>query len=114
MFPGMNVNSAQMKQAMKRMGVTQDDLDAQKVIIVLADKELVFENPSVSKVKMMGQETFQVAGSYREQSRNAIPDINDADIETVMQQASCTKEQALVAIKAAKGDLAEAILKLSE
>ena len=114
MFPGMNMNSAQMKQAMKKMGVSQDELDAQKVVIVLADKELVFEKPSVSKVKMMGQETFQIAGPYHEQSKDAALDISDADIETVMQQTHCTKEQALAALTDAKGDLAEAILNISE
>ena len=60
MFPGMNPKM--MKQAMKKMGMKQEELNAKQVIIVLEDKELVFENPGVSKVNMMGQDTYQITG----------------------------------------------------
>ena len=66
MFPG--VNPRQMQQMMRKMGIAQVDLPAQEVIIRLPDKELVFPNPSVAKVNMMGQETFQLTGEFVERA----------------------------------------------
>ena len=112
MLPGMN--SRQMKQAMKRMGVEQTDLDCQEVIIRLKDRDLVFTQPDVAKVNMMGQQTYQVVGEPTEQLRDTTPDIEEADIETVMAQTGVDKDRAKEAIAAAKGDLAEAILSLQD
>ena len=112
MIPGMNMNSRQMRQAMKRMGMEQQDLDAQEVIIRLADRDLVITNPEVARVNMMGQETYQVVGEVEERSRETGPSIDDEDIETVVSQTGVSREDAMAAIQEANGDLAEAILKL--
>lgn len=112
MFPGMN--SKQMKSAMQKMGMQQDDLDAVRVIIELSDKKLVFDAPEVSKVNMMGQASYQVAGIPREESLDAAPEINDEDIETVAEQAGVSNDVAKKAIEDAKGDLAEAIMNLMD
>lgn len=114
MIPGMNMNSRQMKQAMKKMGISQDQIDAQKVIIRLSDRDLIIDNPEVSKVNMMGQETFQVVGEVREEVLDTAPSIDEEDIQTVISQTSVTKEQAIEAINDAKGDLAQAILSLKK
>ena len=53
MFPGMNPREVQ--KAMKRMGIKQEEIDAELVIIKTADKDLVIKNPHVTKVNMMGQ-----------------------------------------------------------
>jgi|FLOH01.1.fsa_nt_gi nascent polypeptide-associated complex subunit alpha len=110
MIPGMNPR--QMKQVMKRMGVQQQELDVSEVIFRMADRDLVITNPSVSKVNMMGQETFQVAGETHEVARDSTPDISEEDVETVMAQADCSKDEAEKAINDANGDLAEAIMSL--
>ena len=60
MIPGMNPRM--MKQAMKRMGIQQQEIEATEVIIKTADKEIIITDPSVSKVNMMGQQTWQIAG----------------------------------------------------
>lgn len=112
MIPGMNPR--QMKQAMKRMGIQQQDIDAKEVIIRLEDKEIVISNPQVSKVNMMGQDTYQIVGEEEERSLDSTPDINKDDIKTVMEQAGASEEQAKAAIEEAKGDLAEAIMKLKK
>ena len=112
MFPGMNPR--QMRQAMQRMGIQQQEIDAKEVIIRLEDKEIVISNPSVTKVNMMGQDTYQIVGEESERSLGSEPDINDEDIETVAEQAGVSKEEAEQAIKQSKGDLAEAILKLKQ
>lgn len=112
MYPG--INPRQMRQAMKKMGVQQEDLEAKEVIIKLQDKELVFSNPSVAKVNMMGQESFQITGDYEEKSLNEGPEISEEDIKTVMEQADVSKQEAINALEETDGDIAEAILKLKE
>ena len=112
MIPG--INSRQAKSMMKRMGIQQQEIEAEEVIIRLADREIVISNPSVSKVKMMGQETYQIAGEETERSLNSTPDINEDDVKTVMEQAGVSEEVARKAIEEANGDLAEAIMNLQE
>jgi len=110
MFPG--VNPREMQKVMKRMGIQQEELDAQEVIIRLEGKDIIISNPQVSKVNMMGQETYQIVGKAREAARDSKPEINEEDVSTVMEQAGCTKEEALSALEESKGNIAEAILKL--
>ena len=112
MFPGMNMNSRQMRQAMKKMGMEQEDLAAEEVIIRLPDRDIVFRNPDVAKVNMMGQETFQISGEFSEEVRDVRPEISEEDIATVVAQTGVSSEEAKAAIENANGDLAEAILAL--
>jgi len=112
MIPGMNPRA--MKQAMKRLGIQQQEIDATEVIIKTADKEFVIRNPSVSKVNMMGQETFQIAGEVEERAISSEPDISEEDIKTVVEQTGVSEEEAKDAIKENKGDLAAAIMQLKE
>ena len=108
MIPGMNPR--QMQQMMKQMGIQQVDIPATQVIIICPDKRIVIDHPQVAKVNMMGQQTFQVIGAPREEKINVIPDINEDDVKTVMEQTGASKEDALNAIKETKGDLVEAIM----
>ncbi len=110
MFPGMNPR--QMKQMMKKVGMQQDELDVVQVVFKLRDRELVIDNPSVSKINMMGQETFQVGGEVREQSLDTMPDISEEDIQTVVDQTQCSVEEAKKALDESEGDLAVAIMSL--
>jgi len=102
-----------MQHMMKRMGIQQVEVDATEVIIRCPDKEIVITEPNVSKVNMMGQETWQIVGNTEERSLDTSPEINDDDIKTVMEQANCSEEEAKKAIEDANGDLAGAIMKLS-
>tara|TARA_Y100000310_G_C20669467_1_gene809428 strand:+ start:2241 stop:2579 length:339 start_codon:yes stop_codon:yes gene_type:complete len=112
MIPGMNPRKVQ--QMMKKMGIAQQDIDATQVIIKTAEKEMVINNPQVAKVNMMGQETYQVVGEVEERSIDTTPEINEDDIKTVMDQAKVSQEDAEKAITEADGDLAQAILSLTE
>jgi nascent polypeptide-associated complex subunit alpha len=112
MFPGINPRDA--AKVMKRMGIQQQEIEATEVIIRTPDKELVISNPQVSKINMMGQETFQVIGEVTEKALTSEPDINEDDIKTVMEQASVSQDVAEQAIKDAGGDLAKAILDLKK
>ena len=101
-----------MQKAMKKLGIKQEEIDAELVIIKTADKDFVIKNPHVSKVNMMGQETFQISGDITEADKDTKADIEEDDIATVIEQTSCSKEEALEALKQSNGNLAEAILKL--
>ncbi|MFO7710258.1 MAG: nascent polypeptide-associated complex protein [Candidatus Woesearchaeota archaeon] len=109
MMPGMN--QRKMNQMMKKMGVSQNEIDAQEVIIRTGEKELVFNNPQVTKVNMMGQETYQVIGEPEE--RELKPEISEEDVQTVMEQAQVEEADARKALEETGGDLAEAILNLT-
>lgn len=109
MLPGLNPR--EMQKAMKRLGIRQEEIDAQEVIIKTSDRSILIKNPHVSKVNMMGQETFQVSGEITEID-NSAADISEDDIATVMEQTGCAREEALEALEQSNGNLAEAILKL--
>lgn len=111
MFPGMNPR--EMQKAMKRLGIKQEEIDAEVVIIKTSDKDLIIKNPHVSKVNMMGQETFQIVGDVTETDKNETA-INEDDIETVVKQTSCSRDEALEALEKSSGNLAEAILRLQK
>lgn len=114
MFPGMGgLNPKKMQAVMKQMGISQDEIDASRVIIEKSDGgKIIFENPSVSKINMQGQEMFQVVGDFSEESEEQ--GISDEDVKTVCEKTGCSKEQARKVLENTKGDLAEAILELSE
>ncbi len=112
MFPGMNPRDVQ--RAMKQLGVKQVEIPATQVIIRTADKDIIIREPSVQKVNMMGQESFQISGEVIEQSRSSVPEISEDDVKTVMEQANVDRKTALQAISAAQGDLAEAIMELGK
>lgn len=109
MFPG--INPRQMQQAMKKMGIQQVEIPATEVIIRTAEKDIVITEPSVSKVNMMGQETFQISGRINEREKTA--EISEDDIKTVAEQAKVSLDEAESALKKANGDIAQAILELS-
>lgn len=97
-----------MKQAMKKMGLKQEEIDATKVEIFLNDKKIIINNPSVVKVNMMGKDSFQISGDISEES---IERFSSDDVDTVVKQSGCSKEEALKALEE-KGDIAEAIISL--
>ena len=111
MIPGMNPKM--LEKAMKQMGIKQEEIEASEVIIKCADKDLIIKNPQVSKVKAMGQETFQIVGDVEEVAAG-VGDIREGDVMTVMQQANVSEKKAKEALIQHKGDIAEAILSLQD
>ncbi|MBW3012771.1 nascent polypeptide-associated complex protein [Candidatus Woesearchaeota archaeon] len=112
MIPGMN--QRKMQQMMKRMGMQQVDIPAELVIIRTADQEYFFDSPQVSKVNVMGQETFQIVGKPIIRPLEEEVEIPKEDIETVIEQTGVSKAEALEALKKTGGDLAQAILNLKK
>lgn len=112
MFPGMNSRKA--AQMMKKMGIQQVEIPATEVVIKTPEKEIIITEPQVSKVNMMGQETFQIMGNINERELSTEPEINEEDIKTVMEQADVSEDEAKKAISNSKGDLAKAIISLKK
>jgi len=112
MIPGMNPR--EMQKAMRRLGIKQEEIEANEVVIRSNDKEIVISNPQVSKINMMGQETFQVTGEVEEREISSEAEINEDDIKTVMQQTGATEENVKEAIEKNDGDLAKAIIELNK
>ena len=108
------MNPRKMQQMMKQMGIQQVDIPATEVIIKTAGKEIIISNPTVAKVNMMGQETFQISGEIEEHELSVVAEISEEDIKTVMEQAHVTKTVAMKALVEADGDLAEAIMNLQK
>ncbi len=107
----MPLNPKQMKKMMKQMGIEMDEIEAEEVIIRTKSEELIFKNPSVTKISAKGVETFQVVGSYEVKERI---EISEDDVKLVAEQAGVSLEEARKALMEAKGDIAEALIKLTE
>ncbi len=116
MIPGMNPKQMKkMERQMKKMGMDMKELDnVQEVIIRLEDKELIISKPEVSMMNVMGQETYQVSGKATEVEIEQELIIPSDDIEIVANQAKVSSDEAEQALIECNGDLAEAIMKLSE
>ena len=116
MIPGMNKKQMkQMERQMQKMGMKMEDLEGgREVIIRFDEKELVIDNPSVSLMNVMGQETYQIEGKAREVELEYEIEIPEEDIEMVANSANVSLDEAKAALEECKGDLAEAIMKLNQ
>ncbi|UCE81363.1 MAG: nascent polypeptide-associated complex protein [Methanobacteriota archaeon] len=119
MFPGGRVNPKQMKAAMRRMGITQEEMqDIEEVVIRTKKRELVFKDAAVTAVTMQGQVTYQIIGNPEERERHSddatVDDggIVEDDVQLVMSQTECSEEEARKALEECDGAPAEAILKI--
>ena len=122
MMPGMRgVNPRQMKQAMKRMGITTEEIDGvEEVVIRTRDKEYVIKEAAVTVMDVQGQKTYQVVGDAAVNPRGATsasgkpaaPAMPEEDIELVMSQTGCDRDKAVKALRETGGQPAEAILKI--
>lgn len=96
---------------MKQMGIAQEEISASKVIIEKKDGgKLIIEEPSVIKIKMQGQVSFQITGEEKEESEEV--EVSEDDINTIVEKTGCSKEQAKESLEKTS-DLAESILELS-
>tara|TARA_Y100000310_G_scaffold336825_1_gene422388 strand:- start:465 stop:794 length:330 start_codon:yes stop_codon:yes gene_type:complete len=109
MFPGLGgMNPKKMQAMMKQLGVEQQELDAERVVVELRDGgKLVVEEPSVAKVAMGGAESLQVSGRFVEESGGA----SEEDVKMVMEKTGKGEEEVRKVLE--NMDLAEAIVELS-
>lgn len=112
MFPGMNPK--QMEKVMRQMGIQSEQIDAEEVIIRTPEKDIVISNPNVTKVKMQGQETFQVVGEITERAKSAEPSMSDEDINMIMEQTGADEDSVRAKLEKNDGDIAKTILDLKD
>jgi len=102
------LNPKKMQAMMKQMGMSQDEIDASKVTIEKTDgSNIIINNPSVMKINIQGQESFQISGDISEETG-----ISEDDVKTIVEKTGKSKDEAKKALEKT-GDLAEAILELS-
>jgi len=107
MFGG--IDPKKMQAMMKQLGMKQEEIEAERVIIECFDKRIIIEEPNVVKINMQGQDSWQITGNATEEEKG----VSEEDISQVMEKAQVSKEKAEQALKDSNGDLAEAILSLS-
>jgi nascent polypeptide-associated complex subunit alpha len=109
----MGMNPRQMKKLMKQMGIKMEEMEGVKeVVIRLESKEIVLKDPAITVITAQGEKSYQIVPGSEEV--RAIVNVSDEDIKLVMEQAGVDYDTAKKALEEAKGDLAEAILKLTE
>ncbi len=112
MFGGLGgMNPGQMKALMKQMGIKQEEIAAVRVIIEEEDARTIIEPAQVAKITMQGQESWQVSGNARRESKAA--EISAEDISLVAEKTGKSSKEAQQALEDCGGDIAEAIVRLS-
>lgn len=106
------MNPRQMARMMKQLGINIKEIEnVEKVIIQTDTLEYIFDDAEVTVMDAQGQRTYQIAGKPRVVKRKE--EIPQEDIELVMTQTGKSAEEAKKALLETKGDIAEAILKLT-
>lgn len=113
MIPGLGgLDPKKMQGMMKKLGIKQESIDdAVRVVIERESGNIVIENPSVTKVEMQGQETWQIMGDAHEEADSGV---SEADIKLVMEKTGKGEEEAKRALEEVDGEVAGAIVKLGE
>ena len=103
------------RRMMRRMGMSMNPMDVEEVVLRTKDKEITIEGPEVAVLEVQGQRIFQVVGGEITETaiekKVAVP---EEDVQLVAQQANVSLEQARAALEQTGGDLAQAILLLSQ
>ena len=111
-MPG-NINPKKMKQMMKQLGMQVQQIeDVQTIEITTPKGSYIFDGAEVTAMTMQGVTTYQIAGQPR--FVEAAPPIPEEDVLLVAGQAGVSVEAAREALIICKGDIAEAILKVSK
>lgn len=108
MLPG-GMDPKKMEAMMRQMGIRSEQIDAKSVIIETSSGRLIIEDPQVTQVTMQGQKSFQISGNVRLEEKSSAE-----DLKLIMEQTGCTEEEARAALAKTGGDIAEAIVLLSE
>ncbi len=111
MLPGLGkFDPKKMQGMMKQLGINQEEIPAEKVTIEKTDGgKIVIENPSVQKITMQGQSSFQIAGEIKESAET----FSEEDVKLVAEKTSRSFEEAKSALEESNGDIAEALMKLT-
>jgi len=110
----MRGGNRQMRRMMDKMGLDMEEIpNVQEVIIKTDKKEIIIPKPSVTEMKSKENSIFQVIAESFEEKELEVPIFSEDDIMLVCQQANCDEEKAKDALAETKGDIAQAILRLT-
>jgi nascent polypeptide-associated complex subunit alpha len=96
-----------MQAVMKQLGIKQEEIDAEEVIIKTKGKEIIIRDPNVTKMNVQGQDMFQITGNAEEKTSRE-------DVKIVSETANVSEDEAEKALEKADGDLAKAIMLLKK
>jgi nascent polypeptide-associated complex subunit alpha len=110
------MNPREAKRMMQRMGMNMGAMpEVEQVVFKTSTKEIIVENPEVTVMEMQGQKIFQVMGErITEKALEKAVKIPEEDVQLVATQANVSPDRARAALEQTKGDLAQAILLLSQ
>ncbi|MGI0148457.1 MAG: nascent polypeptide-associated complex protein, partial [Thermoplasmata archaeon] len=103
MIPGGRVNPRQMRQAMKRLGIEQEEIEGvEEVLIRTASKEYVIRDANVTAMTAQGQKIWTVVGEPIVRDRADAkksdpakgPVIPEEDVKLVAEKAGVSEEEA--------------------
>ncbi len=98
---------------MKKMGIAQTPIDAKRVIIECENEDIIIDDPSVLKVNMQGQETWQITGETRTEEKGG-EKFTDDDVALVVEKTGASEDKVREVLEENEGDIASAILELKE
>jgi len=110
MFGGMNPK--QMQGMMKKMGISQEEIPARRVIFETDDGDYIIDEPSVIKIKMQGQESYQVVGEAVFQEDTEL--FSEDDIKMIMEKVAVDREIVIEHLEKNDGDIAATIMALKD
>ena len=97
---------------MNKLGMEMQPIeDVRRIEITTGQGTYVFEQADVVAMTMQGVTTYQITGEPR--FEEAAPAVPDGDVQLVMEQTKASEEKVRKTLAETKGDIAEAILRLS-
>lgn len=103
-----------MRRMLDKMGLNMQEMtNIEEVVIRTNSKEIFLIKPQVIEMKGKESTIFQIIAGDIEEKEREVPTFSEEDIILVMQQASSSREKAILALTDTKGDIAQAILNLT-
>ena len=103
-----------MRRMLDKMGLNMQEMtNIEEVVIRTDSKEIFLIKPQVIEMKGKESTIFQIIAGDIEEKEREVPTFSEEDIILVMQQASRSREKAILALTDTKGDIAQAILNLT-
>ena len=89
-----NIDPRTLKSMMAKMGIKSSELNADKVIISCADRDIVITDPQVTMIEAQGTKSFQIAGTITENEKSVSIEISEDDVKMVMESSGASEENA--------------------
>lgn len=104
----------QLGRMLEGMDVNAEEVpDVREVVIRTERSELVIERPVVTKMGVGDKTMYSVTGDEAEERELDAPLFSDGDIDLVCQQSGVGRERASEVLAETDGDIAQAIMRLS-